>query len=256
MTHITPTKQIAWTELFQSWSVFWPQFLRPYYDSIFYTPLFISKSVLTKSKYLTHFPHQLFSVSDKLATSTEFVTPAACLHIYPTLQGKNITEVSAMCIAHCARKEGGKYILPYRLPDFHMTELVTIGNKEIVVEKREKVKNKIQRLFTNFDYNGAFERATDAFFLGDDEGAKMIQKLKGLKEEFIVQNGSSKVALLSINYHEDFFGKCFRIKTDDSFSNSFCIAFGLERLTSYSLKIWGENKKNWPHAFKKYGKVS
>ena len=242
--------------LFQAWVLFLQNIFRDHYDSLFNPPLFISKKALLDAKYFDHFPHQLFTVTNPLNKIEQFVTPAACLHIYPELKNKSIKKYATFGMAHCARYENGHWQAPYRLSDFHMAELVIIGDERLVTEKINKIKNLIEKTFTDFGFKGDFKNATDAFFLGQDEGAKMIQQLKGLKQEFVVQDGKKQIALASINNHEDFFGKRFNIKSNRTFSNSLCVAFGIERLTAYSLKIWGNEQKNWPNTFKKYVKIS
>ncbi len=256
MTKTNNKPTIHQLRLFQSWVLFLQNIFRPHYDSVFNPSLFISKKVLLDAKYLDHFPHQLFTVIDPLNSAEQFVTPAACLHVYPELKGKKVKKYATFGTAHCARFENGYWQAPYRLPDFHMAELVIIGNEKEVTKKIKEIKGLIEKIFVNFGFKGDFKNATDAFFLGQDEGAKMIQQLKGLKQEFMVHDGKNKVALASINNHEDFFGKRFNIKGDKSFSHSLCVAFGIERLTAYSLKIWGNDQKNWPKKFTKYVKIS
>ncbi len=241
--------------LFQAWVLFLHNIFRPHYDSVFNPPLFISKKVLFDAKYFKHFPNQLFTAMNTLNSTEQFVTPAACLHVYPELKGKDVKKYAAFGMAHCARYENGNWQSPYRLPDFHMVELVIIGNEKEIIEKIKRIEDLVKTTLTDFGFNGEFKNATDAFFLGQDEGAKMIQQLKGLKQEFIVHDGKRKIALASINNHEDFFGKRFDIKNGKTFSNSLCVAFGIERLTAYSLKVWGGDQKTWPKKFKKYAKM-
>ncbi|MEX0909829.1 MAG: aminoacyl--tRNA ligase-related protein, partial [Candidatus Paceibacterota bacterium] len=230
--------------------------LRPYYDSVFNPPLFITKKVLLDSKYFDNFPHQLFSATNFDSDSECYVTPAACLHVYPELENKSVTKYGAFGTAHCARYEDGQWQPPYRLKDFHMTELVVVGSEEEIKEKINEIRDLLEITFTDLSFRGDFQNATDAFFLGQDDGAKMIQQLKGLKQEFVVQDGENKVALASVNNHEDFFGKRFNIKSNKIYSHSLCVAFGIERLTAYSLKIWGGDQDKWPKKFKDYAKIS
>ncbi len=94
---------------------------------------------------------------------------------------------------------------------------------------------------------GSFRPATDAFFLGANEGARLIQRLKGLKREYEVQSGFGPVAVASLNYHEDFFGTRFQITSQSgSAAHSLCLAFGLERLTACGLLEWGAEPQRWP----------
>jgi len=242
----------GWAELFQAWNVFIPSFLKDHYETRIYPPLLISDDILIESKYLAHFPQQVFSVKDRQKASGQSITPAACLHVYPRLRDQQVKNSSTFILAHCARFENGIWEPPYRLPDFHMAELVVIGEAEFVRVRKEQIKELIDESFTDLGLSGSFHNATDVFFLGQNEGAKIIQQLKGLKQEYRVKDAQGSVALASINDHEDFFGNCFKIKSQDSFAYSFCAAFGVERLAAYTCRLWGSDQKKWPDEFKEH----
>lgn len=231
-------------ELFENWVTFLSFLLKPYYEYSILAPSSISKRVLKRSKYLKHFPQQLFSKG-----KNDFLTPAACLHFYQSLADKNLHhDASVLILAQCARTESQKWNFPFRLSHFHMMELVVIGQEKAVDQKRLRVQSLLLSTFHHFGFQGGFETATDAFFLGNKEGAKIIQKMKGLKQEFRATVGKDSVALASVNNHENYFGRCFGIKSysDKDSATSFCAAFGIERLTAYGLLKWGADKKNWP----------
>lgn len=248
--------QKEWIRLFQAWLLFLPNFLSDYYETQIRPSLFISEKTLRESKYLKHFPHQIFSIGNHRQKSRQYITPASCLHVYPKLKNKKVENFSTLIIAHCGRFESGSWKPPYRLPDFHMAELVVIGTGKTVNSKKEVVRKLIDKTFAGFGLRGNFQNATDTFFLNQDKGAKIVQQLKGLKQEYIVNDGAQSVALASVNSHEDFFGKCFNIKTGNSFAHSFCAAFGVERLAAFSLNMWSKDQRNWPKKFKKYAKIS
>lgn len=236
-------------ELFESWILFLSRLLAPYYENSILAPSSISKSVLDESGYLKHFPQQLFVARAYKNGSSinEFLTPAACLHFYSSLANVNVYKnASTFILARCARVENSKWDYPFRLSHFHMAELVVVGSAKTVDRKREEIERLLISTFKKLGLEGGFETATDAFFLGDKEGAKIIQKMKGLKHEFRVALPKGSVALASINNHEDYFAKCFEIKSDKEIAYSFCAAFGIERLTAYSLLKWGADKKKWP----------
>jgi hypothetical protein len=229
-------------ELFEHWITFLSSLLRPYYEDSILASSSISKGVLKRSKYLEHFPHQLFD-----AGKDNFLTPAACLHFYQSLVDKSLYhDVSALLLAQCSRTENQKWNFPFRLSHFHMMELVVVGHEKTVDKKRQEVQSLLLSTFHRLGLKGGFETATDAFFLGDEEGAKIIQKMKGLKQEFRAIVGKDSIALASVNNHESYFGRCFAIKSGKEPASSFCAAFGIERLTAYGLLKWGADKRNWP----------
>ncbi len=216
---------------------------------IYSNPLMIDEQTLHTSKYSEHFPHQLVNAVSKNGDQIACCTPASCLHIYPRLQGSNIDEMKTYLVRGiCARFEEGKWETPFRLPFFNMLEYVAIGKEAEVKEQYDRALKTIEKLFTDLNIKGKYEFATDAFFLAGNEGAKLIQELKGLKREYIGIVGNNPVALASLNYHEDYFSKNFSITRDNLPAFSICIAFGIERLTAYSLLTWGE-EKDWPKKF-------
>jgi len=234
--------------LFQSWVRFLSAQLRPFHDHGFEPSLFITREILQMANYQAHFPHQLFSAASVDGSFNRFVTPAACLHVYADLAGSVVQQYATLGMAHCARYENGQWDIPYRRPDFHMLELVTLGDRTVVEERIREMRTLLTRLLTDLGFIGCFQPATDAFFLGEDEGAQRIQKLKGLKQEFVVDDGGP-VALCSINNHEDFFGSRFTIRSESGMAHSCCVAFGIERLVAYSLKHWGPYPHAWPAIF-------
>ena len=103
-------------------------------------------------------------------------------------------------------------------------------------------------MFADIKMAGSFKVATDAFFLSSDRGARLVQKLKGLKREFTVTVDTTPVALASVNLHEDYFGRRFEI-TDGAGQTAWscCAAFGIERLTAYGLLTWGGERAHRQH---------
>jgi hypothetical protein len=148
----------------------------------------------------------------------------------------------------CARFEEGKWEAPFILPFFTMLEYVVIGSETEAKEQYDRALFIVEKLFAEFNIKGNYEFATDAFFLAGNKGAKLIQKLKGLKKEYVGVINSHSVALASLNYHEDYFSKIFSITRDGLPAFSTCIAFGIDRLVAYSILTWGE-EKNWPIEF-------
>jgi len=206
----------------------------------------IQEDILMRSGYLKHFPHQVISLGGEARGLGESLTPAACLHVYPRLQGRETRYLAACVDAHCSRFENGEWRPPYQLQNFHMLELVIVGNARAVQAGRSEVTSRIGSSFAELGLMGALRPATDAFFLGSDRGARVMQQLKGLKQEYKVQDGAESVALASFNYHEDYFGRSFEIRAGGELAHSFCAAFGLDRLTAYGLELWGSRPAHWP----------
>lgn len=238
--------------LFRAWIRILSSILSPYYSATYQSPLFIDQGLLETSKYFEHFPHQLFQASTLEGSDRKFITPATCLHIYQLIKNKEIGDQGfrSLIYGRCTRVENNKSEFPFRLNSFNMLEIVLVGSETKVNEYREQIYTLLNNFFSEINFNGKFITATDAFFLGNDEGAKAIQKIKELKKEYIVTLGKEKIAIASINNHEEYFGKLFNIKSSNNAANSICIAFGIERLTAYSLIKWGTEQEKWPKEFR------
>ena len=238
-------------ELFIRWRRFLGHRLASLTDEAVETPLFIDRHVLTTSKYVAHFPQQVFVGRRFRAPRSRprFLAPATCLHWYGRLEGTAVANDhrSAFVVGPCARAEGGRAAFPYRLAAFHMAELVVVGAAGVVDDEAAMIEGTLAELFRGLGIGGAFRPATDAFFLPSSRGARIMQQLKGLKREFVSPLEESGIALASINRHEDFFARAFGIRLASGRpAHSFCVAFGLERLTAAGLLTWGPDPAQWP----------
>ena len=84
-----------WVSLFQAWLLFLPNFFKDHYDKRIHPQLLISGKTLEKAKYLEHFPQNVFATANQSNLLPQFITPAACLHVYPRLEDKKINHFSA-----------------------------------------------------------------------------------------------------------------------------------------------------------------
>jgi hypothetical protein len=152
-------------------------------------------------------------------------------------------------MARCARYEAGKWEYPFRLAGFEMAELVVVGTQAKIGELYDEMRSFAPAMLRGLGFDVQARPATDAFFIGsgEGEGARLMQKLKGLKEEYTVRVGAEEVALASLNRHETYFTRRFGIGAPgEPPLHSFCLAFGVERLTACGLLLWGVEESGWP----------
>lgn len=237
-------------QLFTTWKDFLIQQLKPFYENIYLAPTFISSDILKNTGYIKNFPNQLFRSNHYInnhSTKDYLLAPAACHHVYPLYEHKKLSSTGKMLIfAQCARTEDGKTVSPFRLSEFHMLEVLTIGSRPYLEKLREDMEKSVLSIFRQM-FDLQLKVSTDSFYMGKDSGARLLQKMKQLKKEFTISFKNTKIAIGSINNHEDYFTNRFNIQLTDKFRPySFCLAFGLERLTALGLLKWGENVKNWP----------
>ena len=247
--------------LFLAWQRLLREVFDEFADAAFIAPGFIDEHVLRESAYIEHFPHLVFSSGNALHPRRPVrpLTPAACLHIYPLLRDRVLGDEPrvVMVSARCARYEDARWEFPFRSPSFEMVELVAVGNAERVDSLHELARARIVTLFETVEIPSRLEAATDSFYLGDGDGARVVQKLRDLKRELVVSVGGEEVAVGSINRHETYFGDRFAIRAGETTSaSSFCIAFGLERLVACGLLKWGSEPADWPIAVSRHVDIS
>ena len=165
----------AASELYRRWARFLTERFAPYYGHFTQAPLFIDEDVLEKAGYLAHFPQQVFVaqgiVGARHATplpGRRYVSPAGCLHLYPTLEGRDLATApfAGFVIAQCARYEAGKWEYPFRVAGFNMAELVVAGSEQRAGELYGEMKSLVPAMLARLGPGVETRAATELFFLG------------------------------------------------------------------------------------------
>jgi acyl carrier protein/seryl-tRNA synthetase len=152
-------------------------------------------------------------------------------------------------INKCFRNEVSSINELDRLTEFSMREIIAVGQQEYVKEQREKFINFIDSFSDFCDLSCSLEKASDPFFTSDIIQKGALQNHIESKYEFLAEIGTTRpeLAVGSVNWHSDFFGRSFEIHDNSkSYVNSCCLAFGLERLVYAFLIQYGTNQNNWP----------
>jgi len=177
--------------------------------------------------------------------------PATCFHVYhqhegmrlPT--GRTTVTAAAKVFRHESKYEDGLE----RLWDFTMREIVFIGDRDHVRERRQALMEKVRALLESHQLSGHCEVGNDPFFVGADFAAKMtLQSLSESKYELRLHVAPDRtIACGSFNYHDSFFTSRFDISGPDSTDLATgCVAFGLERLAFAFLCQHGIDPAGWP----------
>ena len=155
---------------------------------------------------------------------------AACYNVYRYLRDSVIEDGTIMTLmGRCFRRET-HYRQLERLWGFHMREIVCIGAEDAVKAFLRRGKALLQDIVDGCGLKIQIETAQDPFFSKTNPRAAM-QKMFPTKEEF--QCGDGALAIASVNFHHNFFGERFAMKTADgkpAFTG--CVAMGLERWIS------------------------
>ena len=188
-------------------------------------PLFGADS-LKRSGYGEHFEWQLLRTADKSLT----LKPSACFSVYDEIEGSDLAEPhEALVCAPVYRTESKSNSSDGRYNGFWMFEYVVVGDREYVETKAESLLSKVGIIFDELGLKVKAQNSTDAFFLGESRGSKLLQQLKGLKTEFVY--GKHDLSLGSLNRHEDYFGKRYKITSAGKPAHSLCLAFGVDRIS-------------------------
>lgn len=210
-------------------------------------PSMIERDVLDKCGYFASFPQHLTaaayikesqfdkvtkeasSVLEHMEISDTFFTPAACLHIYPCLTGKDIKEEIITTLAHVYRYETKEYDGKTRLWNFHVREIVFAGSEDYVTAKLEEIAQEAKRFAQSLGLCVELKYASDHFYPSKRNLIKArMQKSNSLKRELTAQINGKEVALGSFNFHGNHFSEPFGFSKQNTVVTG-CAGFGLER---------------------------
>ncbi|WP_410638363.1 hypothetical protein [Amycolatopsis sp. lyj-346] len=179
--------------------------------------------------------------------------PATCFHVYHQHEGMRLpagraaVTAAAKVFRHESKYEDGLE----RLWDFTMREIVFIGDRDHVRERRQAMLGNVRAFLERHELSGHCEVANDPFFVGADFAAKMtLQSLSESKYELRLGVAADRtIACGSFNYHDSFFTSRFDIGAADGTELSTgCVAFGLERFAYAFLCQHGVDPAGWPPA--------
>lgn len=233
-------------------------------------PPIVNRRHFERSGYLKSFPHLAGSVhsftggesahrelldaveagrdwSVALPHAAVVLTPAACYPVYPVLSGTlpargRLVDVMSYCFRHEPSDDVG------RMQMFRMHEHVRAADSESAMAWREGWIARALQVTAALELDARVEVASDQFF---GRGGKLLavsQRDQRLKLEIAVPIGSEQPrAIISLNYHQDHFGRLFGICTEDgSVAHTACVGFGLERIALALYRRHGFDRAAWP----------
>ncbi|HLV79845.1 MAG TPA: aminoacyl--tRNA ligase-related protein [Chthonomonadaceae bacterium] len=251
---------------------------RPWSAAPVLTPTLIPAGVLARCDYFRSFPHNvtfaahLFEDAERIddfrarhqerndlderaladmETPEACLSPATCYHVYHMNEDKLLPAegiVYGVC-GKCFRYEASNLNDLRRLWDFTMREIVFLGGRDQVLAERERGNEKMARFFEEHELAGEIRTASDPFFIAPDASAKTYFQLSAETkyEMSLLLPGDQRLAVGSLNYHTDFFGRAFNVEIEgQGYMHSVCIAFGLERWVYAFLAQHGNDPARWP----------
>lgn len=179
------------------------------------------------------------------------LSPATCYHVYHLHGGQSLPPsgtVHSVC-GKCFRFESTNMSDLRRLWDFTMREVVFMGTRDQVWKHREIGLERVAAFLNDHRFAAEIRTASDPFFIAPDAMAKAYFQLNSeTKYEIsaLLPDGQ-RLAVGSLNYHTDFFGRAFDVRLHDGAPmHSVCIAFGLERFVYAFLQQHGTDSSRWP----------
>lgn len=239
-------------------------------------PSLVGAEVLDRCRYLKNFPSSLNLVShlrEDHAVLQEFsrsvqwdgqqlvydragssdieclLSPSVCFHFYQWLRDSQLTEPRAItALGKCFRYESSNLTGLERLWDFTMREIVFVGPADYVLDRRNQLIELSAAFLNELGLAYEISTATDPFFVDSYAVQAAYQQGFELKFELLapLPYSGKKLAVGSINYHQDFFGRSFGIQTGADPAHTGCIGFGHERVALAFLAQHGLDEKNWP----------
>jgi len=252
------------------------QMARGFQAEAYSFPSLIGADVLDRCRYLKTFPSSLNLVChlredhgalqefarsarwdgeqlvyDASASSSVecLLSPSVCFHWYMWLRDSKMSEPRAItAIGKCFRYESTNLTGLERLWDFSMREIIFVGPADYVLSNRATQIELSIHLLDELEMAYEITTATDPFFVDSYAAQAAYQQGFELKYELLapLPYSGKKLAVGSINYHQDFFGRSFAIETGQGPAHTGCLAFGWERLALAFVAQHGVDEKHWP----------
>jgi seryl-tRNA synthetase len=179
------------------------------------------------------------------------LAPAVCYHVYHRNQGVTLPPegIAYSVRGKCFRYESSNLREMARLWDFTMRELVFLGTSDYVLQERERCVQIFGEFLDELGLAAEIRTASDPFYIAPDASSKTYFQLTAeTKYELsALLPNKQRLAIGSLNYHTDFFGRAFDITVEGAgpaFSS--CIGFGLERFVCAFLAQHGDDPGDWP----------
>ena len=179
------------------------------------------------------------------------LSPSVCFHWYMWLRNSQLPQSRAItALGKCFRYESSNLTGLERLWDFTMREIIFVGEAEYVLDCRKTCVDLCVQFLSELGLAFEIASATDPFFVDSYAVQAAYQQGFDLKYELLtpLPYSGKKLAVGSINYHQDFFGRSFEIQCAGGAAHTGCIGFGYERLALAFVAQHGVDEKNWPAA--------
>lgn len=180
------------------------------------------------------------------------LSPSACFHVYERYRNKVLQGEKTVTLLQSVFRNEGRFNWNEfgRLKDYHVREIVFIGNDEYVENSRKRLMKMTSDFMRELDMSGEITSASDAFIIPQMQLYKSLQIKNKVKYEVRLNYSDEKqMAAASFNLHGSTFTYPFNIKVanvDNAVTG--CVGYGIERWVLCFLCRFGVDEKNWPGA--------
>jgi seryl-tRNA synthetase len=189
----------------------------------------------------------------QLAPAATMMVPAACYPLYPTATG-TLPEGGRLVDLECFVFRHEPSADPARMQQFRQREFVRLGTAEQALAHRNEWLQRGTEILNSVGLDVKPVVANDPFFGRAGEIMATAQIEQVLKYELVIAVASAEkpTAITSCNYHLDYFGNAFGIKTADGQpAHTACIGFGVERIALALFRHHGFDPAQWPQGVKR-----
>lgn len=193
-------------------------------------------------------------IFQKLQKPHYALSPSACFHTYIEYQNKKLEEMSVFTFKQNVFRNEGRlnYKQIGRLRDYHVREIVFLGDNAFVTQKRNEAIQYSIELLKKWGMVGKILVASDPFVMPKMQKYKKIQLLENSKYEIRLNvSEEEEISTASFNLHGTAFSYPFKISIygmDEAVTG--CVGFGLERWVIAFLSQFGAEPDNWPQSIK------
>ncbi len=179
----------------------------------------------------------------RLSPVSQVLTPAACYHLYSSLQGESFDRPHYVTTRNTCFRRESHYEPLRRLWSFSMREIVCIGTKPETVAFLRQARVAVDDFLHRMDLPVEWLTATDPFFQPQSNPKYLLQRVQPTKHEATY---GGDLAIASMNAHHDHFGAAFGLSRDGEPAHSACLAFGIERWLFAITDRHGMDPGAWP----------
>jgi len=179
----------------------------------------------------------------RLSPVSQVLTPAACYHLYSSLQGESFDRPHYVTTRNTCFRRESHYEPLRRLWSFSMREIVCIGTKPETVAFLRQARVAVDDFLHRMDLPVEWLTATDPFFQPQSNPKYLLQRVQPTKHEATY---GGDLAIASMNAHHDHFGAAFGLSRDGEPAHSACLAFGIERWLFAITDRHGMDPGSWP----------